>query len=948
MRALALTSIIVWMLFLFSWVGLVASDFFCPNLGTIAARLGLSESTAGVTFLAFGNGSPDVFSTFGAMRTGSGSLAIGELIGAASFIVSVISGSMMLIAPFRVKPYPFLRDVGFFTVAVALTMISLFDGKLLFSECLGLIALYFTYAATVIIGSWWQERQRRRRLLISSVREEYSPGLSEDEQTHVPAGADMERHSSNQSLRRPASPMRPPMSAVEYDPDIDPFEGWAAQQDDHAGTRSPSISPSLSPLLQTQQDLPSSGSGDFNNRLQRFRAGIIARHSLLGAVEFRDVVRNLQNESSVDRSAEVFQSRDPESYLPHTAHNHLSPGNGHHRRNLSVVPRSQKLQSAETWEETRRALHRSRSVIGAGVPADSRTTGIGGIADAVSDPWREHQPGDDSDPSLQLPGPALPLRSSDAAPQGRSEEQNRTKLVLPRLAIRRATGTSGDLPIGGGRPGQRVRNLRDEPLPLWRQAKRSFKPTLKALFPSLRHLHEKSWLGLFIAFVTAPAIFLLNMTLPVVDDAAEQEYMTGEKDPLASRFNPSGNIRLEGEEAPLQVHEHLNESYEDDEDHNGDGSGRRGIITLSSSVDNPWDSSTSSEGVTDNRKDHLDVATALRRLPQESSPLLMGSNPRSPHSSGANSAGTGQPAELAGETSSVSNEVSCFSSESHKADTQASRTFLVVSQCALAPPFCVWAITSSAHSAHVATKTTIALFCGLAIATIVLVVRLRCRRSVQQDFLHWQRAVVAFGWSRVAVGFIVSILYIMTIVDEVVSILQTLGLILGLSDAILGLTVFAMGNSLGDLVANITIARMGHPIMAISACFAGPLLNLLLGIGISGSWLLSGGRGDSTSLRSLAVAPSGSNSAQHLLSSGVGSSTSARHYHAIYHIDISPTLSVSGLGLLVILLGTLVSVPLNGFYLNRTIGTALIVTYAVIMSINVGVELYHIHRGLDM
>ena len=38
------------------------------------------------------------------------------------------------------------------------------------------------------------------------------------------------------------------------------------------------------------------------------------------------------------------------------------------------------------------------------------------------------------------------------------------------------------------------------------------------------------------------------------------------------------------------------------------------------------------------------------------------------------------------------------------------------------------------------------------------------------------------------------------------SLLQTFGLIFGLSDAIIGLTIFAMGNSLADLVANMSVA----------------------------------------------------------------------------------------------------------------------------------------------
>lgn len=32
---------------------------------------------------------------------------------------------------------------------------------------------------------------------------------------------------------------------------------------------------------------------------------------------------------------------------------------------------------------------------------------------------------------------------------------------------------------------------------------------------------------------------------------------------------------------------------------------------------------------------------------------------------------------------------------------------------------------------------------------------------------------------------------------------------------------------------------MGYPMMAISACYGGPLLNTLLGIGLSGSWYIA-------------------------------------------------------------------------------------------------------------
>ncbi|KAJ6531749.1 hypothetical protein B0H19DRAFT_1188370 [Mycena capillaripes] len=93
LRPVAFTALIIWLVFLFSTLGISASDFFTPNLATIAQLLGLDENVAGVTFLAFGNGSPDVFSTFSAMRAESGSLAIGELLGAASFkLVQLVPG----------------------------------------------------------------------------------------------------------------------------------------------------------------------------------------------------------------------------------------------------------------------------------------------------------------------------------------------------------------------------------------------------------------------------------------------------------------------------------------------------------------------------------------------------------------------------------------------------------------------------------------------------------------------------------------------------------------------------------------------------------------------------------------------------------------------------------------------------------------------------------------
>jgi solute carrier family 24 (sodium/potassium/calcium exchanger), member 6 len=166
---------VIWLSFLFSTLGISASDFFCPNLATVAQVLGLDQNVAGVTFLAFGNGSPDVFATFSSMRTNSAGLAIGEMLGAASFIISVVVGSMCIIKPFKADPFPFLRDVGFFTLAVALLIATLWDGKIQLWEAGGLVVVYAVYVSVVVLGTWWMKRRELRKAREALVRNEYAP-----------------------------------------------------------------------------------------------------------------------------------------------------------------------------------------------------------------------------------------------------------------------------------------------------------------------------------------------------------------------------------------------------------------------------------------------------------------------------------------------------------------------------------------------------------------------------------------------------------------------------------------------------------------------------------------------------------------------------------------------------------------------------------------------------
>jgi sodium/potassium/calcium exchanger 6 len=237
-------------------------------------------------------------------------------------------------------------------------------------------------------------------------------------------------------------------------------------------------------------------------------------------------------------------------------------------------------------------------------------------------------------------------------------------------------------------------------------------------------------------------------------------------------------------------------------------------------------------------------------------------------------------------------------------DSKQWNRWLVITQIFTAPLFLVLILWANLEeSTHTLLRHTLySLLASLCFLALILA-------TTSPDHAPRWRPVLCF------LGFAVAIAWISTIANEVVGVLRTLGVILNMSDAILGLTIFAVGNSLGDLVADITVARLGFPVMALSACFGGPMLNILLGIGLSGSYMIL---------------------------------TKGEHRHhkhpddplhfKPYHIAVSTTLIISGASLLVTLVGLLIAVPLRRWRMDKWIGWGLVATWGASTAANVLVE----------
>lgn len=792
-QPVAFVLLVTWLGLLFTTIGIAASDFFSINLSTIATILGLSESLAGVTFLAFGNGSPDVFSTFAAMSSNSASMAVGELIGAASFITGVVAGSMALVREFKVDRRTYARDICFFIVAVAFTMGFLADGELRFWECCAMIGYYILYVVTVVGCHWYTTRRKRRLRREGEARSHFYglAGHSGDELAGEPYRDDVDDMSQEPSRRAPSTIADSILSALERGPIIE-VDGQGVEtpetvdseeaDEDHDRMVVAEVSRSMR-VLRPQ--------GRRRNTLTPIRP------SLIGALEFRSALAHLQRESNLQLSPIPARSY---------SENHAYRGRSGSTSALSDVlhpdQRDASAYDATIANGRERARSHGTGPASSSVPQDLLSAARDRSDSSLFPPQdgaasqRTASPA----PSYQIGGKlAPPPADLPGTVAGSHRRQPHVETLTPRLQLQIPSQrsslsspsspvspfpqyTDSPMPISPNTQPEQAgfsmlppsATVRESPFAALGSAEAESRPVrwwpysvlpaphvlLATLFPTLQGWKEKALWDKAISVISVPSIFLLVITLPVVESE-----MSGEVELLDDALTYRSDHGMIGHIAPsISIQEGETESENEWERFRRYSLHRRNSDAMTGSIQTP-----------------------LLALPNQDT-LVVSPRTREP----------GAPKPLS--------EVRSISQGSQ--EKLGWNRWLVCLQLFTGPLFAViilWANISEDWENP--RDMLVRMILWTLLGSLILLGALLLLTSEQKR--------PEYHFAFCFLGFIISIAWISTVAGEVVGVLKTFGVVLSISEALLGLTIFAAGNSVGDLVADITVARLGYPVMAL-------------------------------------------------------------------------------------------------------------------------------------
>ncbi|MFW5773199.1 MAG: calcium/sodium antiporter [Tangfeifania sp.] len=144
------------MLACFVLLARIVDLFFIDSLDKISGDLRLSSDAAGATLMAVGSSAPELFvALFSVLRPGEHqAIGIGSIVGSAIFNLLVIVGAAALVRKAKLTWQPAARDFFFYTVAVVLLVLFIWDGSFSMIEAGIFLGIYVVYIVAVV---YWKK-----------------------------------------------------------------------------------------------------------------------------------------------------------------------------------------------------------------------------------------------------------------------------------------------------------------------------------------------------------------------------------------------------------------------------------------------------------------------------------------------------------------------------------------------------------------------------------------------------------------------------------------------------------------------------------------------------------------------------------------------------------------------------------------------------------------------
>jgi K+-dependent Na+/Ca+ exchanger-like protein len=135
------------MLYMFTALALICDEFFVPALEVIIDVLQISDDVAGATFMAAGGSAPEFFTSVIGVFISDSQVGVGTIIGSAVFNVLFVIGMCAVFSKelLTLTWWPLFRDVTFYSIGLAILIISFLDQKIMAYEAAILFCWYICY-----------------------------------------------------------------------------------------------------------------------------------------------------------------------------------------------------------------------------------------------------------------------------------------------------------------------------------------------------------------------------------------------------------------------------------------------------------------------------------------------------------------------------------------------------------------------------------------------------------------------------------------------------------------------------------------------------------------------------------------------------------------------------------------------------------------------------------